>query len=140
MSAPVAATITSAVNPSTRSTRITVVASVFDPAAGAVSAIRTTSPPMLLGRKLLKNMLTQIDSVSRRAMTLRILDSLTASCGTPGTAWLAGGIGCAGLAGAAAAAGLAGSTEPAAGCGAAAVGAPACSISALTILPPGPLP
>ena len=46
-----------------------VVASVFDPAAGAVSAMRTTSPPMLLGRKLLKNMLTQIDSVSRRGST-----------------------------------------------------------------------
>ena len=44
---------------------MTVVASVFDPAAGAVSAMRTKSPPMLLGRKLLKNMLTQIDSVSR---------------------------------------------------------------------------
>ena len=55
--------------PVARSTRITVVASVFDPAAGAVSAMRTTSPPMLLGRKLLKNMLTQIDSVSVRRST-----------------------------------------------------------------------
>ena len=66
-SAPDAAMTKAPKVPSTRSTRITVIASVLDPAAGAVSLIRTTSPPMLLGRKLLKNMLTQIDSVSRRA-------------------------------------------------------------------------
>jgi hypothetical protein len=34
--------------------RTTVVASVFEPAADAVSRMRTTSPPILLGRKLLK--------------------------------------------------------------------------------------
>ena len=39
-------------------------ASVFDPANGAVSATRTTSPPMLLGRKLLKNVATRNDLVS----------------------------------------------------------------------------
>ena len=39
----------------------TVVASVLDPAGFAVSAIRTTSPPMLLGRKLLKKVATKND-------------------------------------------------------------------------------
>ena len=42
----------------------TVVASVFDPAAGAVSAIRITSPPMLLGRKLLKKVATRNEKKS----------------------------------------------------------------------------
>ena len=41
----------------------TVVASVLEPAAFAVSAIRITSPPMLLGRKLLKNVATRNDLV-----------------------------------------------------------------------------
>jgi hypothetical protein len=43
-----------------------VVANVFEPAAGAVSAIRMTSPPMLLGRKLLKKLATRNDEVRRR--------------------------------------------------------------------------
>jgi hypothetical protein len=48
-----------------RSIRTTVVASVLEPAAGAVSAMRMTSPPMLLGRKLLKNVATRNDEVNR---------------------------------------------------------------------------
>jgi hypothetical protein len=40
------------------------VAVVFEPAAFAVSAIRITSPPTLLGRKLLKNVATRNDSNS----------------------------------------------------------------------------
>ena len=43
-----------------------VAASVFDPAAAAVSVTRTTSPPILLGRKLLKNVATRKDEVSDR--------------------------------------------------------------------------
>ena len=46
-----------------RSISTTVVASVLDPAAGAVSVMRITSPPMLLGRKLLKNVATRNDEV-----------------------------------------------------------------------------
>ena len=42
------------------------VASVRERATGAVSAILTTSPPMLLGRKLLKNIATRNDDVSDR--------------------------------------------------------------------------
>jgi hypothetical protein len=42
----------------------TVAASVLDPAAGAVSVTRITSPPMLLGRKLLKNVATKKDDVN----------------------------------------------------------------------------
>ena len=48
----------------------TVAASVFERAGLAVSAMRTTSPPMLLGRKLLKNVATRKDPVSVRAGTL----------------------------------------------------------------------
>src|SRR4051812_27649668 len=59
--APSAATSTSPIKPITRSTRITVVASVFDFAARAVSRMRTTSPPILLGRKLLKKPATRND-------------------------------------------------------------------------------
>ena len=43
---------------------MTVVASVFDRAGRAVSLIRTTSPPMLLGRKLLKKIATRYDESS----------------------------------------------------------------------------
>src|SRR5688500_8815852 len=43
-----------------------VVATVLEPAKGAVSATRTTSPPMLLGRKLLKKVATRNDDVSVR--------------------------------------------------------------------------
>ena len=43
----------------------TVVASVFDPAALAVSVMRTTSPPMLLGRKLVKKVATRKDWVRK---------------------------------------------------------------------------
>ena len=42
-------------SPRPRSTSTTVAASVIELAAGAVSRMRMTSPPMLLGRKLLKN-------------------------------------------------------------------------------------
>ena len=52
--APSAATSTSAISPRTRSISTTVVASVFEFARRAVSRMRMTSPPMLLGRKLLK--------------------------------------------------------------------------------------
>ncbi len=45
------------------------VARVFDPAGFEVSAMRTTSPPMLLGRKLLKKEAIQNDSESVRAGT-----------------------------------------------------------------------
>ena len=45
------------------------VARVFDPAGFEVSAMRTTSPPMLLGRKLLKKDAIQNDSESVRAGT-----------------------------------------------------------------------
>jgi hypothetical protein len=41
-----------------------VAAIVFDPMAAAVSVTRTTSPPMLLGRKLLKNVATRKEDVS----------------------------------------------------------------------------
>ena len=61
--APSAAISTSPSSPSPRSISTTVVASVFEPAAGAVSAMRMTSPPMLLGRKLLKNVATRNDDV-----------------------------------------------------------------------------
>jgi hypothetical protein len=50
-----------------RSTSTIDAASVRERAGFAVSAIRTTSPPMLLGRKLLKNVATRNDSVSARA-------------------------------------------------------------------------
>src|SRR4051812_6961725 len=50
-----------------RSTRTTDAASVRERAGFAVSAMRTTSPPMLLGRKLLKNVATRNDSVNARA-------------------------------------------------------------------------
>jgi len=56
--APMAAISASPSRPIPRSIRTTVVASVFDPAAFAVSVMRTTSPPMLLGRKLLKKVAT----------------------------------------------------------------------------------
>ena len=49
-----------------RSISTIVVARVFDPAAGAVSAMRTTSPPILLGRKLLKKVATRNEEVSHR--------------------------------------------------------------------------
>jgi hypothetical protein len=62
--APLAASSASASRPRPRSISTTVVASVFDPAAFAVSAMRTTSPPMLLGRKLLKKVATRNERVS----------------------------------------------------------------------------
>ena len=43
-----------AIMPIARSARMTVVASVFDRATFAVSAMRTTSPPMLLGQKVVE--------------------------------------------------------------------------------------
>src|SRR5262245_58553253 len=49
--------------------RTMVVASVFEPAGFAVSLIRITSPPTLLGRKLLKNCATRNDPSNRRAGT-----------------------------------------------------------------------
>ena len=67
--ATVAATAASRTRPSRpmpRSTRTTDAASVRERAGFAVSAIRTTSPPMLLGRKLLKKVATRNDSVSAR--------------------------------------------------------------------------
>src|SRR5207244_8837535 len=53
-----AATSTTPIKPNTRSTSTTVVASVLDRAGFAVSRIRMTSPPILLGRKLLKKSAT----------------------------------------------------------------------------------
>src|SRR5437762_4555415 len=55
---------TSPSNPIPRSTSTTVVASVFDCVATAVSRIRMTSPPILLGRKLLKKVATRYDPSS----------------------------------------------------------------------------
>ena len=72
--APMAAISTSPSRPMPRSISTTVVASVFEPAACAVSAMRMTSPPMLLGRKLLKNVATRNESVrtpEREAQVLR---------------------------------------------------------------------
>jgi hypothetical protein len=63
--APVAAINASPRRPRPRSISTTVVASVFEPAALAVSVMRTTSPPMLLGRKLLKNVATRKDWVRK---------------------------------------------------------------------------
>ena len=63
--APMAAISTSPSRPMPRSISTTVVASVFEPAARAVSAMRMTSPPMLLGRKLLKKVATRNDAVRR---------------------------------------------------------------------------
>jgi hypothetical protein len=62
--APTAATKARPISPTSRSTSTTVVASVREPAALTVSAIRITSPPMLLGRKLLKNNATGYDFIS----------------------------------------------------------------------------
>ena len=62
--APLAAISASASRPMPRSISTTVVARVFDPAAFAVSVTRTTSPPILLGRKLLKKVATRNDPVS----------------------------------------------------------------------------
>ena len=62
--APRAAIRTRPNRPIPRSISTTVVAIVFEPAAGAVSATRMTSPPMLLGRKLLKKVATRNDEVS----------------------------------------------------------------------------
>src|SRR5262245_29306430 len=64
--APTAEISTSAINPSARSTSTTVVASVFDCVAAAVSRMRITSPPTLLGRKLLKNVATRYEPSSVR--------------------------------------------------------------------------
>ena len=69
MVAPVAATRTSATRPIARSASTTVVASVFDRAGRALSRMRITSPPMLLGRKLLKKRATRYESMSRRRLT-----------------------------------------------------------------------
>jgi hypothetical protein len=63
--APMAAISASPSRPIPRSISTTVVASVFDPAAFAVSVMRTTSPPMLLGRKLLKKVATRNDCVRK---------------------------------------------------------------------------
>jgi hypothetical protein len=48
-----------------RSIRTTVVASVLEPAIRAVSAMRMKSPPMLLGRKLFRNVATSYDEVRK---------------------------------------------------------------------------
>ena len=63
---PTAATSTSPIMPIARSASTTVAASVFERVTFALSATRTTSPPMLLGRKLLKNSATDIDANSDR--------------------------------------------------------------------------
>ena len=47
-----------------RSISTIVVASVFEPAGPAVSRIRTTSPPMLLGRKLFAKVATRYETSS----------------------------------------------------------------------------
>ena len=62
--APIAATSTNPSIPNTRSIRITVVASVLDRAGRAVSRMRTTSPPILLGKKLLKKIATRYEDRS----------------------------------------------------------------------------
>src|SRR5262245_18793953 len=64
--APTAEISTSAIRPRARSTSTTVVASVFDWLATAVSRMRMTSPPTLLGRKLLKNVATRYEPRSVR--------------------------------------------------------------------------
>ena len=64
--APTAATKISAIRPSTRSINTTVAASVLERAAFAVSLMRITSPPMLLGRKLLKKLATRNEPRSQR--------------------------------------------------------------------------
>ena len=53
-----------------RSIRMTVVASVIDPACPDVSLMRMKSPPMLLGRKLLKKVAIRYELISqpRRAV------------------------------------------------------------------------
>ena len=56
-----------------RSTRTTVVASVFEPAGRAVSRMRMTSPPILLGRKLLKKVATRNEPSSDRAAHVHVL-------------------------------------------------------------------
>ena len=48
-----------------RSIMTMVVASVLDPAIEAVSAMRMTSPPILLGRKLLKKVATRKEACRR---------------------------------------------------------------------------
>src|SRR5262249_22101940 len=68
--APTAEMKTRAIRPSARSTSTTVVARVFDRVAGAVSRMRITSPPTLLGRKLLKKVATRYESSSVRIFTL----------------------------------------------------------------------
>src|SRR5262245_1986028 len=62
--APSAATRTRPSSPRHRSSSTTVAAIVFEPMAAAVSVTRTTSPPILLGRKLLKNVATRKEEVS----------------------------------------------------------------------------
>jgi hypothetical protein len=64
--AAIAASKTRPSNPTPRSSSTTVAASVRDCAGLAVSAMRITSPPMLLGRKLLKNVATRNDPVRVR--------------------------------------------------------------------------
>jgi hypothetical protein len=56
--------------PRPRSTSTTVAASVVDCAADAVSRMRMTSPPMLLGRKLLKKLATRNEPKSLRRGSL----------------------------------------------------------------------
>ena len=70
--APIAAISTSPSRPMPRSISTTVVASVL-PAARAVSAMRMTSPPMLLGRKLLKNVATRNEPRQRLEREAQVL-------------------------------------------------------------------
>ena len=71
--APVAATSTSAIRPMPRSIRTTVAASVTERRGSAVSRMRNTSPPMLLGRKLLKKFATRNDPNSVRRFRSHLL-------------------------------------------------------------------
>ena len=48
-------------------------ASVFEPAGRAVSRMRITSPPMLLGRKLLKKIATRNEPSSERRAHVHVL-------------------------------------------------------------------
>ena len=59
-----AATSSSPIRPIARSTTTMSVATVLEPACGAVSRIRMMSPPMLDGRKLLKNVATRNEFAS----------------------------------------------------------------------------
>ena len=83
---PTAAMASRPSRPRPRSISTTVVASVFEPACAAVSRIRMTSPPMLLGRKLLKNVATRYELSSQPIGTRTCWassSSLPAPCARP---------------------------------------------------------